>query len=254
MGLFGFLSGLREDGFEKAFSRVTKETTLTEAAKSLVRPILRAAYEGESAHSAAKKITGVVPEETWKWPAYDEQAPSIRRAEMAMRSEVIAKAKLDELLDMVPRSVLKTIYRELCVGKLPARHAEFVSAILAALTKGNRKDITDRLRTAALDQMNNDFTASPKAGPAVGSQTEAFVNRVLRMAFGLSQWSRIIENKHANSSLMLDVPEPWRAKPECLSLNGKPRSIDNECWEKHLPPCERVDCLCGLIPVTKRRN
>lgn len=81
---------------------------------------------------------------------------------------------------------------------------------------------------------------------------QVLVNRIWRLAHGYGQCQRINSAMESFPYLILDVPEPDRAKPECIEHDGKPYRIDSEFWKRGIPPCERIDCLCGVRQANER--
>ena len=79
------------------------------------------------------------------------------------------------------------------------------------------------------------------------------MDRKLREQQALEQKTRMIETHDALPFWMLDVPDLSRAKPECVSFDGKARMWNDPYWESGFPPCERDDCLCRVIALGRRQ-
>lgn len=77
--------------------------------------------------------------------------------------------------------------------------------------------------------------------------------RKLREQQAQEQKSRMVESHLAFPFWMLDVPDFSRAKPECVSFDGKARLWNEPYWESNFPPCERDDCLCRVIALGGRQ-
>lgn len=78
---------------------------------------------------------------------------------------------------------------------------------------------------------------------------KTLVNRIWRLAYAASQHRRILHSRDSFPYLMLSVPQPNKARPECVARDGKLLHLDHDYWRDGLPPCDRLDCLCRVIPM-----
>lgn len=241
-----------ETAFQQAYWQVVSGIKASESTLRRLLPLLENAFTKGVADNGRNHVTALLPAAEWSWPAYEQQAPEIRRVSFDAQQQRLQTLDAGALLHIAGTADLRSLHAQLVGGKPPRQHNDLVAAIAhAAEAAPDGADILSKLRSKLIARLEDSYKSDPEG--FFDPREKVLVDRIWHSANSLEQRRRMLERAESFPFFMLSVPEKWRARPECAEMDGCARGWNDPYWAKNFPPCERLNCLCGVIQTAPRQ-